>query len=110
MKNLLHTQTSIASQIIVGVAVLGAIACISLALHQSGNANNHPLELGADQVPQVVIVGHRMTADQKLAYDLAPTEVARVEIIGRRFSAEEKLALTEAGQMSGRQTVQHRKS
>jgi len=114
MNSIQHTQTQIYSQVIAGLALLAAVAVISLAwhesLHQSATATNRSMAAGVNQVQQVVIVGHRMTADQKLAYDLAPLEVARVEIIGKRFSAEQKLAMIEADQMNLKQTAPHRKS
>ena len=73
-------------------AVASTAVCAAFLQAEPASLNN----LSAQQqaaIQQVVIVGKRMTSEEKSAFDIAPTEVARVEIVGKRFSAQEKLIM-----------------
>ncbi|TDK66998.1 hypothetical protein [Sapientia aquatica] len=107
--NTLNLNTSVQSKLLLAVAVLSASAAISLAFHNGATAKNTALSLHEAAVPQVVIVGQRMSPEQKLAYDLAPQEVAQVEIIGTRLSTEEKLAMDVADATSVKLAATRRK-
>ena len=96
MKTTQLTQASVSNFFVLSFALVAATAAVSLAFHQPVSASNKARLSEEVAVQQVVIVGKRMTAAEKLAYDLVPEEVARVEIIGHRFSAEEKLAMMTA--------------
>jgi len=66
------------------VAAAISAAAFLTALHFQ-NAQNFIIGPAADnEIHRVVIAGKRMTEQEKLNYDLAPTQIARVEIIGVR--------------------------
>lgn len=104
MKTLNRTQ----SAIILALTFAVASAAVSAAFLQAQPATVNPMtaqQQGA--IAQVVIVGQRMTSEEKLAFDIAPLEVARVEIIGKRFSAQEKLIMTNADVATTKLSANH---
>ena len=63
------------------------LVCGSVALICTYQPQAHSTQAGPAPDPhiyQVVIEGKRMTASEKLNYDLSPDQVARVEITGHR--------------------------
>jgi hypothetical protein len=110
MKTLNQVQTSVQSRIILGAALLTSAVAISLAFQHPGQAKNTEFAVAQTTVPQVVIEGKRMSAEEKLAFDLAPQEIARVEIIGKRLSADEKLAMLAEDEMNAKRAAAHRKA
>jgi len=110
MKTLQLVQTSVQSKIILGVALITSAVAISLAFQHPGQAKNAESADAQSSVQQVVIEGKRMSAEEKLAFDLAPQEIARVEIIGKRLTADEKIAMLTEDEMNAKRTAAHRKA
>ncbi|PRC95265.1 hypothetical protein S2091_0460 [Solimicrobium silvestre] len=110
MKTLNLTQANVQSKLILAVALIAAVAATSLAFQNGGGAKNTAIAMTEVPVQQVVIAGKRMTAEEKLAYDLAPKEIARVEIIGQRLSADEKVAMLAEDEINAKHAAAHRKA
>jgi len=66
------------------IAATISAAAFSTALHCQNAQNFITAPTSDNEIHRVVIEGKRMTAQEKLDYDLAPTQIARVEIIGVR--------------------------
>ncbi|GEM_PF-2996911 len=108
--NLTQTLAGIQSKLILGVALLAAATAISFAFQHPGHAKNTAIASIESPIQQVVIEGKRMTAEEKLAYDLAPEGIARVEIIGKRLSAEDKLAMNTEDQLPAKHSSTSRRA
>ena len=109
MKTLNLAQTSVQSKLILGIALLAATFAVGASFQQSVHANTSQIVAEPLAVQQIVIEGKRMTAEEKLNYDLVPQEIARVEIVGKRLNADEKLAMIAEDDLSARHVTAHRK-
>lgn len=104
MKTLKRTQSAMILALTFAVASTAVSAAF---LHAQPATVNSMTAQQQAAIAQVVIVGQRMTPEEKLAYDIAPLEVARVEIIGKRFSAQEKLLMTNADVATAKLSASH---
>lgn len=92
------TQTIFSTKLAMTASVIAAIACISIAAASTFTKVDSVSPLMAkNDVMSVVIEGKRMTAEQKLAYDLDVQEdssaVTTVVIRAKRLSEEQKLQM-----------------
>ena len=114
----METLNNAQSKLVFTFSLLSAAVAISFAFHAQGSAIKPTLNptlnptpvLAIMTAPNVVIVGKKMTNEEKLVYDLAPQEIARVEIIGKRLTAEEKLALTDEDDRATAHATYNRKA
>ncbi|MET3108839.1 hypothetical protein AAKU67_003480 [Oxalobacteraceae bacterium GrIS 2.11] len=106
----LHSVQTLQAKLILGTALIIAVSAISFAFQQADNAKFNGVPLAQTEVQQVVIHGQRMSAEEKLIYDLVPQEIARVEIIGKRLGADEKMAMIAEDESAAKRTVAHRKA
>ncbi|MFZ6645540.1 hypothetical protein ACO0LO_07480 [Undibacterium sp. TJN25] len=75
--------------------VAGAVLVTASAFHGSAGIQT----AAAEQIPTVTIVGKRMTAEEKLAYDMQqPDYVHTVVLTAKRLTAEEKQAMADEDQ------------
>ncbi|HTD06195.1 hypothetical protein [Undibacterium sp.] len=72
-------------------ALVGAVFAAGYAFHNAAGAR-----AAVEQVPTVTITAKRMTADEKLAYDMQQDGYAQTVVISaRRLTAEQKQAMLE---------------
>ncbi len=106
----MKTLNNVQSKLILALSMLSATAAISLAFHAHGSVIQPATETVSMTAPSVVIIGKKMTDEEKRVYDLAPQEIARVEIVGKRLSVQEKMALAAEDGKPASLTVAHKKA
>jgi len=106
----LHFVQTLQAKFILGTSVIIAVSAISFAFQHANNVRFDGAPLAQTEIQQVVIHGQRMSAEEKLVYDLVPQEIARVEIIGKRLSADEKMAMIAEDEIAAKRTMSRRKA
>ena len=96
----MKSLNNIRSKWIISIAVLFAAAAVNLAFQAQVGANISAAPVAKITAPEIVIIGEKMTAKEKRAYDLQPQEVARVEIVGKRLSTVEKMVMAVKDEMA----------
>ncbi|MES2073866.1 MAG: hypothetical protein V4488_26165 [Pseudomonadota bacterium] len=86
----MKTVNKFQAGVIFATAVLGAVFATGCAYHNAAS-----VQAAAGQVATVTITAKRMTADEKLAYDMQQGDVQTVVLSARRLTAEQKQAMLE---------------
>lgn len=87
----MKTANKFQVSVIFATAVLGAVFATGCAYHNAAS-----VQAAAGQVATVTVTAKRMTADEKLAYDMQQGgDVQTVVLTAKRLTAEQKQAMLE---------------